>query len=192
MVRSVDAKRPMRLATASCLLLQASSLAKETEQRNTVAKSEYEDTTAKLREQVAKLQEQIAAMEDENKNQEAAARKKKMMAQRELQNWVGKYDKDITGTHEKLEELRSQYSKEKEELNELEEYFRKWDAERARIAEEEGLIAEERARQQAAQKVLDDAATQVQSAWRGHKQRQDFQAMKKKGKKGKKGKKKKK
>merc|ERR1712153_55418 len=95
---------------------------------------------------------------------------------------------DMGDRENKSIELQAKYDEEK--LQQLEEHFNKVDAENARIAEEERIISDIQARENAAKKVLDDAAAMVQKHMRGFLARREFKkllkASKKKGKKKKK------
>jgi len=171
---------------------RSASLAKETEQESNSAKTAHEAVLAELNKNIAQLQGQIKGAEEDHKAKEIQFRKKKKMQQIGMQSWVAKYDKEVTVQYDKLEELKKQNATDKVELAELTDHFRKWDAEHARIADEERLVQEELAEKEAAQQVLDDAAVMMQCRYRGYLQRKKYKALSKKKGKGKKGKKKKK
>lgn len=139
---------------------------------------------------MGKLEEQIKTVREENKTKEAALRKKMNKSLAEVQTAVEKYDTDMGEREARSIELQTKYDEEKVKLQELEEHFNKVDAENARIAEEERIISDIQARENAAKKVLDDAAAMVQKHMRGFLARREFKKLLKSSKK--KGKKKKK
>ena len=91
---------------------------------------------------------------------------------------------------DEYEEIDAVYTKEKKELNELEERFKTLEAEYKQIMEERRIARE---RREAAERELQTcikAATTIQAFWRSFKVRKALKSKKKKkgGKKGKKGK----
>lgn len=162
--------------------------------QNADAKGKFDETMQKLEEQETKLTDKMNESLIDNTGLELGARKKKLKTQKELSLSIEKYDKTMTEKQSEIDALRTIHESEKKELAELQEYFRKWDAERGRIAEEERLIAKENRKKSEAQKVLDDAASAIQAIYRGMQARKATKRGKKrKGKKRKgKGKKKKK
>lgn len=163
-------------------------LEKEKATQNADAKGKFEETMSKLEEEETKLDSDMKTSLADNSSTETNARKKKNKTQKELSLLIEKYDKEMSKKQTEIDSLRGIHNAEKKELVELREYFRKWDAERARIAEEEKLIAAENRKKAEAQKVLDDAASAIQKIYRGMVARKSM----KKGKKKRKGKKKKK
>lgn len=156
--------------------------------QNADAKGKFDETMQKLQEKNGQLKDKMDASLEDNTTSEGLARKNKLKAQKELSLSIEKYDRIMSEKQSAIDTLRAIHDKEKKELLELREYFRKWDAERGRIAEEERLIAAENRKKAEAQKVLDDAASAIQKIYRGMLARK----MTKKSKKKRKGKKKKK
>merc|ERR1711967_181572 len=94
-----------------------------------------------------------------------------------------KMDKDF-------EDLKRTMEEEKAQLSELEEYFAKIDANKAKADEEDRILSEFKHRMSAAMDVLHTAATNITKVERGRQCRRELAKSKKGGKKGKKGKKK--
>jgi len=160
--------------------------------QNADAKGKFDETMEKLDAQETKLTEKMNESLLDNTQAELGSRKKKLKTQNELSLSIDKYDKTMTEKQGEIDALRAIHEAEKKELAELQEYFRKWDAERGRIAEEERLIAAENRKKSEAQKVLDDAASAIQAIYRGMQARKATKkGRKRKGRK-RKGKKKKK
>merc|ERR1711988_1091079 len=111
----------------------------------------------------------------------------------ELEAVVDAYDKEVGDREDKRQEIAAAYASEAAQLKKLEEHFDVVDAENKRIEEEAAILKAIKDRDDAARKILDDAATMMQK----HVRRKQVMAQKllagkkKKGKKGKKGKKKK-
>jgi hypothetical protein len=170
--------------------IQEKEIEQEQKERMDKANTEHSALTTALTEQVVKLEEQIKTVREANKTNEAALRKKMNKSLAEVQSAVQKYDNDMGEREAKSIELQKKYEEEKVMLQALEEHFNKVDAENARIAEEDRIINEIQARENAAKKVLDDAAAMVQKHIRGFLSRREFKkllkASKKKGKKKKK------
>jgi hypothetical protein len=165
---------------------QTSSLAKESEERNQAARASFDAALSKLAEKEVKIVSESSESAAEHYGDAAGLRRRKKLSQKELKMVVAKYDAAINGKWEQTSTLRKQHEGELEELAELEDYFRKWDSERARIQAEEDVIAAKLAEEAAAQKVLDDAATSIQAQFRGIQGRKDYKKALKKAKKKKK------
>merc|ERR1719197_1026563 len=102
--------------------------------QNADAKGKFDETMEKLGEQETKLTEKMNESLLDNTQTELGARKKKLKTQKELSLSIDKYDKTMTEKQGEIDALRAIHEAEKKELAELQEYFRKWDAERGRIA----------------------------------------------------------
>eukprot|EP00941_MAST-03F_sp_MAST-3F-sp1_P004085 g4085.t1 len=162
---------------------QGAELEKESSARSSAMIAAHEESSKKLDEEQVKLKTESKTSEEERLPVYLASRKAKKNATREIQEIMREYDEKMFAIDKEREEINVKYKVEKAELQKLEEYFDKWDAERARIAEEERIIEEELAKQRAAQKVLDDAAATIQAQYRGGKARADVAKLKKKAKK---------
>jgi len=160
--------------------------------QNADAKGKFDETMQKLEEEETKLSSKMNETLVDNTGSELGARKKKLKTQKELSLSIENYDKTMTEKQFEIDALRKIHETEKKELEEKREYFRKWDAERGRISEEEKLIAAENRKKDEAQKVLDDAASAIQKIFRGMQARKATKKGKKRKGKKKKGKKKKK
>lgn len=160
--------------------------------QNADAKGKFDETMTKLEEQETKLDGKMNETLTDNTGLELGSRKKKLKTQKELSLSIEKYDKTMAEKQSEIDALRKVHATEYKELLEKREYFRKWDAERGRIAEEEKLIAAENRKKAEAQKVLDDAAAAVQKIFRGMQARKATRKGKKRKGKKRKGKKKKK
>merc|ERR1712070_197755 len=85
-----------------------------------------------------------------------------------------------------FEDLKRTMEEEKAQLSELEEYFAKIDANKAKADEEDRILSEFKHRMSAAMDVLHTAATNITKVERGRQCRRELAKSKKGGKKGKK------
>jgi len=170
--------------------VETSVIDKETKDKVEKATTEHKTVMERLTAQLAKLEEAVVTMAHDHGEAEKTARKKKHKLETEVQGWIQKYDEDMAKTTTEMEEVQTNFDKEKAELLELEEYFRKIDAENKRIKEEDRIIAEALAKEMAALKKVADAASTMMKLMRGYMARKETAKLKGKKKgKGKKGKK---
>ncbi|XP_005445205.2 dynein regulatory complex protein 10 [Falco cherrug] len=156
-------------------------------------KEELQASQAKctrLQQDIQRLRTQLSALVLEHRASELALRKRKCRLEKEIVNWIEKYDTDMGEKQAEYEEVRAAYAKEKVQLSLLKEKH-------AVLLQEYSQIEEERRiRQEKEEQALKElttmtlAATRIQAFWRGYLVRSLFKSKRKKKKgKGKKTKK---
>ncbi|KAG9413316.1 hypothetical protein AC1031_012535 [Aphanomyces cochlioides] len=141
-----------------------------------------------LQEKYSQLEQNLQKDTTEHRDIEEALRKAKCKVAVEVKSTIEKYDQDMLAITSDIDNLQDTYSREQKEFRELSEHFVKIDEEQARIEEEEKILEAIREEERRQVQKLHDAATRIQSVWRGTMVRREMAAKKKKG--GKKGKKK--
>ena len=139
-----------------------------------LARMEIEHTTLKT---------QLTNMVAEHREIESDLRKRKFKLESEVENWMHKYDADMGVRQTELEEISEVYTKEKEELKELEEAFNELNKDYTQIVEERKQKREAEIQAGRRLKECIIAARVIQRFWRRY-------GTKKGGKKKKKNKKK--
>ncbi|XP_023666072.1 dynein regulatory complex protein 10 isoform X3 [Paramormyrops kingsleyae] len=146
-----------------------------------------EGRCVQLQQEVNQLHIQLSNLIAENHGYETVLRKRVYKIESETENWIQKYDKDISEKQAELEELSSLYVKEKGELQELEEHYALLEVEFLQIMEEKRLANQQEEEEQQDLAVKSHAALIIQAYWKGHRVRK-MMRVKSKHKKGKKGK----
>ncbi|XP_057602614.1 dynein regulatory complex protein 10 isoform X1 [Hippopotamus amphibius kiboko] len=135
---------------------------------------------AKIQQDILLLQSQFNNLVMENREQEQALRKKKYKVETEIENWIQKYDLEMSEKQDEYEELEVIH---KEEMLQLEELKKRHDV----LVEEFSQIQAER--EVSAKKRLEDeqeivrmvrAATLIQALWKGFLVRSMLRSKKKK------------
>ncbi|KAM4616805.1 dynein regulatory complex protein 10 [Polymixia lowei] len=141
-----------------------------------------------MKKEITQLTIQLNNLILENREAEAALRKKKYKVETEIENWIQKYDADMGEKQAELEETAAAYEEEKLELTELEEAYAVLELEYSQIQEEHWL-AEERIKEERRElEYKTGAAVLIQAWWRGYCVRKAMKSKNKKSKKSKKGK----
>lgn len=147
---------------------------------------------AKLQQEVIRLKQKLNSDTTTHRNNELTLRKRKYKIETEVENWIQKYDGDMTERQDELEELSVIYAEEKKQLHDLEERFKVLEEEYDQIMEERRIAQEKREEAERELRNMVKAATLLQAFWRAYKCRKALKAKQKKSKKGKNTKKKKK
>lgn len=132
-----------------------------------------------------KAKEARNALRDAATDEEEHLHRKIKVATRKVNEWIQKYDEDMTRKFARYRRLQKLHEEEIERLAELQEYYRRIDRDLANEREEERLIAEELAEIAAEKAALDNAAARIQSRFRGVLTRKKLKKKKKKKGKGK-------
>ena len=140
----------------------------------------------KLLHEIAQLKAQLITITAEHREGENALRKRKYKIETEVENWIQKFDADMSEKQEEYDAVDAVYMEEKRQLNELEERFRKLEEEYNAIMEERRLEAEKKEAAEREIAAMVRAAITIQSFWRAYKCRRALKSKKKKGGKGKK------
>merc|ERR1712046_199176 len=93
----------------------------------------------------------------------ALLRKKKERSEQELTQCVTMYDKDMADKQAAIEKLEREKKDEMAQLQQLEEHFRKIDANNAKQSDEEQTLKKFKKRILDAQAYLDSKATKIQA-----------------------------
>jgi hypothetical protein len=142
---------------------------------------------AKFDEEIQKLKLKYKELKETDKEGEIGKISKKRRGENDLMGVIQGYDSQISELKTDYEAQVIDYEKEQKELKELEEHFEKVDAENARLAQEEQIVAARKAKMDAIRKREDDMATLVQSYWKAILDRETFAKEKKARKKKQKG-----
>merc|ERR1719353_2434024 len=162
------------------LLRQHEKCMKEHQEKHKAMEAKYEEELTKYRLKYKELKQQ-------NKEGEIGKISKKRRGENDLMGVIQGYDSQISELKTDYESQVIDYEKEQKELKELEEHFEKVDAENARLAQEEQIVAARKAKMDAIRKREDDMATLVQSYWKAILDREMFAKEKKARKKKQKG-----
>merc|ERR1719440_1398582 len=146
---------------------------------------------AKFDEEILKLKLKYKELKETDKEGEIGKISKKRRGENDLMGVIQGYDSTISELKTDYEAQVIDYEKEQKELKELEEHFEKVDAENARLAQEEQIVAARKAKMDAIRNREDKMATLVQSYWKAILDREMFAKEKKARKKKQKGGKKK-
>lgn len=96
---------------------------------------------------------------------ELTARKKIKHIEKEIQQFIEKYDAEMTEERSKIDRLTESHKAEQTSMADMQAKTKIMKAERERIEQEAAAAKRE---EEAAKRQTDDAATKIQSAWRGH------------------------
>ncbi|NXI12300.1 DRC10 protein, partial [Irena cyanogastra] len=155
---------------------------KEGEKQQKEDEEASKDRCARLKQDVQRLGAQFNALVLEHRASELVLRKEKCKTEKEIQNWVQKYDTDMTEKQTTYDEVQAVYNEEKEQLSLLMEKHAMLLQEYTQIEEERRMLKEkeeEAAREEARR---NDAATCIQAFWKGYWVRSIYKAKLKKGK----------
>ncbi|NWZ93076.1 DRC10 protein, partial [Nesospiza acunhae] len=155
---------------------------KEGEKQKKEDEKASQERCARLKEDIQRLGTQFNALVLEHRASELVLRKEKCKAEKEIQEWVQKYDTDMTEKQTTYDELQAVYNKEKEQLSLLMEKHAMLLPEYTLIEEERRILKEkeeEAAREEARR---NKAATCIQAFWKGYLVRSIYKSVLKKGK----------
>ncbi|NXQ60536.1 DRC10 protein, partial [Anthoscopus minutus] len=141
-----------------------------------------QDRCARLKEDIQQLRAQFNALVLEHRASELVLKKAKCKAEREIQEWVQKYNTDMAEKQTTYEEIEAVYNEEKEQLSLLMEKHALLLTEYNAIEEERRMLKEkeeEAAREEARR---NNAATCIQAVWKGYLVRSIYKSKLKKGK----------
>jgi len=172
-----DELRDIQTQTAT----EAKLLEQETYLREAADMKSFQTEQVTLQDELQGLNAVLEDKTVQNKKKELVLRKKKLRIEKELENWILKYDQEMEEKETELEQLRSDYEREQKELQEVEEGYERL------LREREAMLAENRRIEALALREMDthkrqnDAATVIQHAWRGYlKRKKALTASKKK------------
>ncbi|NXQ30213.1 DRC10 protein, partial [Alaudala cheleensis] len=140
------------------------------------------DRCARLKQDIQLLGARFNELVLEHRASELVLRKEKCKAEREIHEWVQKYDTEMTEKQATYDEIQAEYNEEKEQLSLLMEKHALLLQEYTQIEEERKMLKEkeeEAAREEARR---NDAATYIQAFWKGYLVRSIYKSKLKKGK----------
>ncbi|XP_015499568.1 dynein regulatory complex protein 10 [Parus major] len=155
---------------------------KEGEKQQKEDEKASQDRCARLKQDIQHLEVQFSALVLEHRASELVLMKEKCKAEREIHEWVQKYDTEMSEKQTTYEEIQAVYNEEKEQLSLLMEKHALLLQEYTAIEEERRMLKEkeeEAAREEARR---NDAATCIQALWKGYLVRSIYKAILKKGK----------
>ncbi|XP_052611173.1 dynein regulatory complex protein 10 [Peromyscus californicus insignis] len=151
-------------------------------------KMDYRASQARL----AKIQQEILALRSqyhnlvmENREVEQALRKKKYKVETEIENWIQKYDMEMSEKQDEYEDLESIHKEEKLQLEELKERHAVLVEEFAQIRAESEINSKKRVEAEREMVRMVKAATLIQAVWKGYLVRSMLRSKRKKKGKGK-------
>ncbi|NXR92498.1 DRC10 protein, partial [Hypocryptadius cinnamomeus] len=155
---------------------------KEGEKQQKEDEEASQERCARLKQDIQRLGTQFNALVLEHRASELVLRKEKCKAEKEIQEWVQKYDTDMTEKQTTYEEVQAVYDEEKEQLSLLMEKHAMLLQEYTQIEEERRILKEkeEEAAREEARK--NNAATCIQAFWKGYLVRSIYKSKLKKGK----------
>lgn len=140
----------------------------ETEKQQKTELRGSQAKTTKLQQELNQLRAQLNALITEDRESELGLRKKKYKVEMEIENWIQKYDADMTEKQDEYEQIDEVYVVEKAQLAELREKFELLNEEYSQIMEERRLKAEEKEKADKELAILVGAATLIQAFWKGY------------------------
>ncbi|XP_075389696.1 dynein regulatory complex protein 10 [Tenrec ecaudatus] len=143
---------------------------------------------AKIQQEILMLRTQYHNLVTENREQEQALRKKKYKVETEIENWIQKYDMEMSEKQTELEELDGIHKEEKQQLQELRQKHDVLVEEFSQIRTEREVTSRKRMEAEEQMVLMVRAATLIQAVWKGYLVRSMLKSKKKKRGKGKKGK----
>lgn len=156
------------------------------------ATADHELRMRQLQDRVDSMERQVNEVVDKNKEEEQRMRKEKARVESALNAKIAQYDEDMEQRTKALKELKESFAKESKEYAALREHFDKIDADINRSVEEENILLAVKRRQEYGERIVFNAAADIQKIFRARVARRvvaAIRAKKSKGKKGKKGKK---
>ncbi|KAL6035457.1 hypothetical protein STEG23_005659 [Scotinomys teguina] len=140
---------------------------------------------AKIQQEILTLRSQYHNLVMENREVEQALRKKKYKVETEIENWVQKYDMEMSEKQDEYEDLESIHKEEKLQLEELKERHAVLVEEFAQIRAESEINSKKRVEAEREMVRMVRAATLIQAVWKGYLVRSMLRSKRKKKGKGK-------
>jgi len=114
----------------SLIRKEESSLAEEKRQKSEEVDNSFKENSTALSTELDNLKTDLTAKIEDFATQESTMQKNKVKNQLNLKELVEKYDADMLELQGKFDQTQAVFDAEQKELEELTEYFTKWDAER--------------------------------------------------------------
>ncbi|KAM9195002.1 dynein regulatory complex protein 10 [Dugong dugon] len=140
---------------------------------------------AKIQQEILMLRMQYHNLVTENREQEQALRKKKYKVETEIENWIQKYDTEMSEKQMEYEELEVIHKEEKVQLDELRQKHDVLVEEFSQIRAEREVNSKKKMEAEEQLVRMVRAATLIQAMWKGYLVRSMLRSKKKKRGKGK-------
>uniref|UniRef100_A0A8P0SE35 Dynein regulatory complex protein 10 n=1 Tax=Canis lupus familiaris TaxID=9615 RepID=A0A8P0SE35_CANLF len=134
----------------------------------------------KMQQEILMLRSQHHNLVMENQEAEQALRKKKYKVETEIENWIQKYDMEMSAKQDEYEELDTIHKEEKVQLEELKQRHNVLVEEFAQIRAEREINAKKRMEAKQEMLRMTRAATLIQALWKGYLVRSMLKSRKKK------------
>ncbi|CAD7674399.1 unnamed protein product [Nyctereutes procyonoides] len=135
---------------------------------------------SKMQQEILMLRSQHHNLVMENQEAEQALRKKKYKVETEIENWIQKYDMEMSAKQDEYEELDTIHKEEKVQLEELKQRHNVLVEEFAQIRAEREINAKKRMEAKQEMLRMTRAATLIQALWKGYLVRSMLRSRKKK------------
>ncbi|XP_036679295.1 dynein regulatory complex protein 10 [Balaenoptera musculus] len=123
---------------------------------------------AKIQQEILLLRSQFNSLVMENRQAEQALRKKKYKVETEIENWIQKYDLEMSEKQDEYEELDVIHKEEKLQLEELKRRHDVLVEEFSQIQAEQEINAKKRLEAEQEMVHMVRAATLIQALWKGY------------------------
>uniref|UniRef100_T2M8A0 Dynein regulatory complex protein 10 n=1 Tax=Hydra vulgaris TaxID=6087 RepID=T2M8A0_HYDVU len=163
-------------AIKNAILLDAQNI-------HSVNVQEANTTQSKLQEDISQIKLQLQSNLKAHRESELFLRKRKYKIETEVENWIQKYDNDMTERQEEYDKLSNEYAEEKKQLQDLEERFSIVKLQYDNIMHKRHLIEEHRIETEIKLRTMVKAAILIQAFWKGYRCRKLLKAKNKKAKK---------
>ncbi|EHA97659.1 IQ domain-containing protein D [Heterocephalus glaber] len=140
---------------------------------------------AKTKQEILTLRSKYHSLVSENHEAEQALRKKKYKVETEIENWIQKYDTEMSEKQEEFEDLQTIHKEEKQQLEELRQRHQVLVEEFSQIQAEREVSSRKRLEAEREMLRMVRAATLIQAVWKGYLVRSMLRSKKKKRGKGK-------
>ncbi|XP_040842815.1 dynein regulatory complex protein 10-like isoform X1 [Ochotona curzoniae] len=135
---------------------------------------------AKIQQDILLLRMQFNNLVTENREAEQALRKKKYKVETEVENWIQKYDTEMSEKQEEYEDLEVVHKEEKAQLEELKRKHDVLVEEYSQIRTEREILSKKRMEAEHEMVRMVRAATIIQAVWKGYLVRSMLRSKKKK------------
>ncbi|XP_036295356.1 dynein regulatory complex protein 10 [Pipistrellus kuhlii] len=170
------------------LKFSENSLTRTKQEAEKQQKADYrasQSRVARIQQDILQLRSQFHSLVMENREAEQALRKKKYKVETEIENWIQKYDTEMTEKQEEYEELDIIHKEEKIQLKELQTRYEVLVEEFSQIREEREINSKKRMEAEQDMMRMVKAATLIQAVWKGYLVRSLLRSKRKKRGKGK-------
>lgn len=154
---------------------------KESHKREESEMQSFNNRKNEIEVDINALSKDVQAQQCKHRESEAQLRKRLNKIENEVENWISKYDNEMTDKQNEIEEIQTQYTQELKQLAELEQKFGELEIEYNAIMEEKRIQREKREIAEKELQKMIKAALLLQSFWRAFKVRKALKAKAAKG-----------